>query len=148
MLPALSVITPSSSKQTSSSSLAETRLHQGPAESAHAMNDAEEDKQTCNQQVMMQCVGVQRMVERGTEGLLAVQRQVAAVQAGADQALTQTSSELRQRLEELHQKQHCHQDLLQVNPCSLSCCITICHILRHSLTLPSASAWLTARLGI
>ena len=55
------------------------------------------------------------MVERGTEGLLAVQRQVAAVQATAEQGLTQTSSELRQRLEELHQKQHRHQDLLQVN---------------------------------
>ncbi len=69
----------------------------------------------------MLCVGVQRMVERGTEGLLAVQRQVAAVQATADQALAQTSSELRQRLEQVHQKQHCHHDLLQVNPCSLSC---------------------------
>ncbi len=69
----------------------------------------------------MLCVGVQRMVERGTEGLLAVQRQVAAVQATADQALTQTSSELRQRLEEVHQKQQRHQDLLQVSPCSLSC---------------------------
>ena len=84
------------------------------------MKAAEEDKQLCNQQVTMLCVDVQRMVERGTEGLLAVQRQVAAVQASAEQGLTQTSSELRQRLEELHQKQHRHQDLLQVIPCSPS----------------------------
>jgi len=85
------------------------------------VQDAEEDRKSCNQQMTMLCVGVQRMVERGTEGLLAVQRQVAAVQATADQALTQTSSDLRQRLEEVHQKQHRHQDLLQVNPCRLSC---------------------------
>ena len=85
------------------------------------MKDAKEDRQPCNQEVTTLCVGVQRMVERGTEGLLAVQRQVAAVQATADQALTQTSSELRQRVEDVHQKQQRHQDLLQVNPCSLSC---------------------------
>ncbi len=93
------------------------------------MKDAAEDRQSCSKQVTVLCVGVQRMVERGTEGLLAVQRQVAAVQASAEQALTQTSSELRQRLEELHQKQHRHQDLLQVNHCSPCCCITICKIL-------------------
>ena len=60
------------------------------------------------------CVGVQRMVERGTEGLLAVQRQVAAVQAQAEQSLTCSTSDLRHRLEELHQAQNSHQDLLQV----------------------------------
>ena len=57
---------------------------------------------------------VQRMLERGTEGLLAVQRQVAAVQASAEEGLTRASSEMRHRLEELHQNQHRHQDLLQV----------------------------------
>lgn len=54
------------------------------------------------------------MVERGTEGLLAVQRQVAAVQASGEQGLLQTGSELRQRLEEVHQSQQRNQDLLQV----------------------------------
>ena len=66
------------------------------------------------------------MVERGTEGLLAVQRQVAAVQAGAQESLQQCSAELRLRLEELHRNHHRHQDLLQVClPCScpFPCCI-------------------------
>ena len=65
---------------------------------------------------------MQRMVERAAEGLLAVQRQVAAVQAGAEQGLLQTSSELRQRVEEVHQHQHRNQDLLQVM--LLSCTTT------------------------
>ena len=54
------------------------------------------------------------MVERGTEGLLAVQRQVAAVQATSQESLQQCNAELQQRLEELHRNHHRHQDLLQV----------------------------------
>ena len=59
---------------------------------------------------------MQHMVERGAEGLLAVQRQVAAVQAHAEGSLQQSTAELRQRLEELHRNHHRHQDLIQVCP--------------------------------
>ena len=81
---------------------------------------------------------VQRMVERGTEGLLAVQRQVAAVQASAEEGLTRASSDLRHRLEELHQNQHRHQDLLQVTIVVIvcSCCLrTVHHAIITSLLL-------------
>ena len=54
------------------------------------------------------------MVERSTEGLLAVQRQVAAVQGVAQEGVEQCRGEMRQRLEELHRNHHRHQDLIQV----------------------------------
>ncbi|KAL3133626.1 hypothetical protein ABBQ32_008144 [Trebouxia sp. C0010 RCD-2024] len=57
---------------------------------------------------------LQRMVERGTEGLLAVQRQVAAVQASGEEGVQQCSAEMRGRLEDLHRNHHRHQDLIQV----------------------------------
>lgn len=56
------------------------------------------------------------MVERGTEGLLAVQRQVAAVQASGEEGVQQCSAEMRGRLEDLHRNHHRHQDLIQVLP--------------------------------
>ena len=58
------------------------------------------------------------MVERGAEGLVAVQRQVAAVQAGAQEGLEQCSHEMRHRLEDLHCNHHRHQDLIQVGLCA------------------------------
>ena len=57
---------------------------------------------------------MQRMVERGLEGLGAVQREVAVVRSSGQEALARSSSDLRRRLEELHQAHHRHQDLLQV----------------------------------
>lgn len=62
---------------------------------------------------------MQRMVERGTEGLLAVQRQVAAVQASGEEGVQQCSAEMRGRLEDLHRNHHRHQDLIQVLPSPL-----------------------------
>ena len=58
------------------------------------------------------------MVERGAEGLLAVQRQVASVQAGSQEGLEQCSTEMRHRLEDLHHNHHRHQDLIQVHHCT------------------------------
>ncbi|DBA74957.1 hypothetical protein WJX77_011846 [Trebouxia sp. C0004] len=86
---------------------------------------------------------LQRMVERSTEGLLAVQRQVAAVQVSAEQGLTQTSSELRQRLEELHQKQQRHQDLVQVTGEHLK---QVVHEVRGRITPEGAQALVTREL--
>lgn len=60
------------------------------------------------------------MVERGAEGLLAVQRQVAAVQASGQEGLEQCSAEMRHRLEDLHRNHHRHQDLIQVRLCTHS----------------------------
>lgn len=56
------------------------------------------------------------MVEMGTEGLLAVQRQVAGVQGSAQEGLQQCRAEVRARLEELHRNHHRHQDLIQACP--------------------------------
>ena len=79
------------------------------------------------------------MVERGTEGLLAVQRQVAAVQASAQEGLQQCTAELRHRLEELHRNHHRHQDLIQVGlpsalcpPPSALCPLPSAHISAHT----------------
>lgn len=69
---------------------------------------------------MLICL-LQGMVEKGAEGLLGVQRQLAAVQQSAEEGLRQQGAEVGGRLQELHHHYHRQQDLLQV------CLLPLCH---------------------
>lgn len=64
--------------------------------------------------MMRQAAALQEMVGRGAEGLLAVQRQVAAVQASSEEQVRRVHGSLRSSLQELHHSHHRHQDSLQV----------------------------------